>query len=81
MNKYDAMNKERRHIRNEKHFLRGNKELTEMLNIASKDITISIIQNIPDDKRIEYAVLFKLKTPLTPIEFQTLLSNKLKDLI
>ena len=79
--KYANRNMERRHNRDNKHFLRANKELSQMLDKSAKDIEISIIQDVPDIKKMDYVVLFKLKTPLTPIEFQTLLSNKLKDLI
>lgn len=81
MSKYDARNKERRHNRNEKHFLRANQELSDMIYRASKDITISVLHDVPDTARLDYVVLFTLKKPLTPIEFQTLLRNKMSDLV
>lgn len=79
-NKYDARNMDKRVDRDKKHLLRANKELAEMIDRDSKDITINVIQDAPNSYKDEYVVIFKLKHQMTPIQFQTLLSNKLRDL-
>lgn len=81
MNKYDSRNKDKRFDRNKHHILRANDELIKMINSASKEVVINVIQDVPDIKKLDYVVLFKLKEPLTPLEFQTLLYQKMRDLI
>lgn len=81
MGRYDSINAERRHRRKEQNLLRGSKELSEMIDKSSREMEVMVVQNIPDIKKIDYVVLFKLREPLTPIEFQTLLKNKLGELI
>lgn len=81
MGKYDSRNMERRRNRKDKQIIRGNEELNKMLDIASKDITVNVIHDAPNTKKLDYVVLFTLKQALSPLEFQTLLYNKLRDLI
>lgn len=52
-----------------------------MINSASKEVVINVIHDVPDTKKLDYVVLFTLKEPLTPLEFQTLLYQKMRDLI